>query len=208
MRKAGANIWDGPSGTVSALWLISAAFFLGGLLGCVLAFRVSGSGSEYLALYLKQFLSSAGEGLLSPPPLLLSVWETVRWPLFVFGLSFTTLGLFGIPLVFGIRGFLLSFSVSSFVRMFGTPGAWMAFLVFGIPGCLALPVLFVLGAQGWLASRALATRLLGERKRTLPYGKIYFLRCGLCACVLCVCVCLESAAVPALVAGMAGLFQL
>ena len=46
------------------------------------------------------------------PPLLISVWETIRWPLLVFGLGFTTLGLLGIPLVFSVRGFLLAFSIA------------------------------------------------------------------------------------------------
>ena len=166
-----------------------------------------GGGNDLLAEYLTSFLQSVQVQPASPP-LLISVWETIRWPLLVFGLGFTTLGLLGIPLVFSVRGFLLAFSIASFVKMFGASGALLAFVVFGVSGCIALPALFVLGVQGWIASRCLATRMLGDGRRTLPYGRLYFLRCGVCACALCVCIFLESVVVPSLLAGAAGLFPL
>lgn len=209
MRRTITKVWSVPSdGSVPALAVTSAFFFLGGLLGCALAARVGGGGSDSLALYLERFVAAAGEQTVSAPPLFSLVWETVRWPLLVFVLGFTTLGVLGIPIVFFIRGFLLAFSIASFVRMFGGAGGLLAFFVFGVSGCVALPVLFILGVQGLLASRYLATRFLGEGRRSPPYGQSYFLRCGLCAGALCVCVFLESVAVPALVAGGAKLLQL
>lgn len=209
MRRPIAKVWNVPSdGSMSALAVTSAFFFLGGLLGCILAARVGGGGSDSLILYLERFLSTAGEQTALAPPLLPLIWETVRWPLIVFVLGFTTLGLLFIPVVFSVRGFLLAFSIASFVRMFGGGGGLLAFLVFGISGCVALPVFFVLGVQGIMASRYLATRFLGETRRGSPYGKRYFLRCGVCAGALCVCVFLESVVVPALVAGGAKLLQL
>ena len=108
------------------------------------------------------------------------------------------------PLVFVVRGFLLSFAIASFVRMLGSGGALLALAVFGVPGCVGIPALFVLGVQGWEASRALGSRFLGEGRRGLPYGRSYFLRCAACAGALLVCAGLETTAVPALVSGAAG----
>lgn len=209
MRRSITKVWSMPSdGIMPALAVTSAFFFLGGVLGCILAARVGGGGSDSLAIYLKQFVTAAGGQTISQPPLLPLIWETLRWPLLIFLLGFTTLGLLGIPIVLLIRGFLLAFSIASFVRMFGSSGGLLAFLIFGVSGCVALPVLFVLAVQGILASRYLATRFLGEGRRNSPYGKRYFLRCGICAGALCVCVFLEFVVVPALVAGGTNLLQL
>lgn len=207
MRRPVAGVWDVPSaGIRPALAVIGISFFLGGLGGCILAACVEGSGGESLAAYLKGFLSAAREGTVSAPALLPLVWETVRWPLLAVLLGFTALGVLGLPLLFAMRGFLLSFSIASFVRMFGTAGSLLAFLVFGISGCVAIPTLFVLGLQSLTASRTLAGRFLGEGRRVC-YGRVFFVRCGLCACALAVGVLLEYFAVPALVSGIAGVLS-
>ena len=204
MRRLGRKIWDVPSDLATALTLLSAFFALGGVLGCTLAFQIDSGGSAGLARYVERFLTWAGTSGHTPS-LLLAAWDTVRWPLLVFLLGFTTLGLLALPAVFAVRGFLLAFAIGSFVRLFGRTGGTLAFLIFGIPECAAVPVLFILGTQSWLASRALASRVLGGGKMALPYGKRYLLRCASCAGVLCICVFLEYVVVPALTAGAAGL---
>ena len=123
-------------------------------------------------------------------------------------LGFSAVGLVGIPAVFGVRGFLLGFSIGSFVRFYGGAGGLLAALVFGVSGCVAVPVLFVLGVQSLLAARTLALRMVEERRRLLPYGRRYWLCCGVCAGGLAVCVLLEWAAVPSLVMGAARLLRL
>ncbi|MEG0764884.1 MAG: stage II sporulation protein M [Pseudoflavonifractor sp.] len=180
-------------------------FFLGGIAGCVLAAKVAGGGDESLNAYLSGFLAVAKAGELVAPSMLTLIWESMRWALLTVLLSFTALGLVGIPLLFCTRGFLLSFAIASFVRLPGGTGMLLALVVFGLSGCLAVPALFVLGAQGFSASRGFALRHLGQGRHSAPFGKNYFLRCGLCAAALCVCVLLEYLVVPALLAGMAGL---
>jgi len=77
--------------------------------------------------------------------------------------------------------------------------------VTGVQTC-ALPIsLFVLGAQGLAASARLARRTMGESRRDSPFGRAYFLRCGMCAGAFCVCILLEYLAVPTLVAWAAGI---
>lgn len=203
MRRGGGGVPDRlTEGVWPALVVSGAAFLLGGLVGCLLAAYVDGMGSDALKAYLEGFLNAAGEGAVGPPALLPTVWQVLRWPLMAAALGFTALGVLGIPILFAARGFLLSFSIAAFVRMFGDAGRLLAFLVFGVPGCVAVPVFFVLGVQGQLSARRLALRGQGEGKRSGFCGRAYLVRCGLCACALGVCVLLEYLAVPALVAGL------
>ena len=203
MRRGVIGMLDGPSaGFLPALVTVGGAFFVGGLAGCGMACWAGGLGGEALRVYLEAFLASASAGGAARPELASMVWELIRWPLLTFLLGFTALGVIGVPLLFGVRGFLLSFSITSFVRLFGGSGSLLAFLVFGISGCLAVPALFVLGVQSLMAAcRLAAGGTAGEGWRCAGYGRTYFVRCGACACALCVCMLLEYLAVPALVAG-------
>ena len=203
MRRA--DRWRMPAdGAAPFLAVAAACFFLGGLAGCLLAGSVDGSGQESLAAYVEGYLQAAQAGEASPPALAALVWETVRWPLLALLLGFTALGLLGLPLLFAARGFLLAFSIASFVRMFGGAGCLLALLVFGVGGAFTVPVLFVLGVQSLLTARTLAGRVWGEGKAAPLYGRTYWLRCGGCAAALCVCMLLDGFAVPALVSGLAG----
>lgn len=207
MRRAVAGIWDLPlAGETPALVVLSISFFLGGVAGCLLAASVDGGGGESLAAYLKGFLTVARVDGVTPPPLLPLLWEVLRWPLFAIVLGFTALGVIGLPILFSVRGFLLSFAAASFSRMFGGAGSLMAAVVFGVPGLFSIPAFFALGVQGFVIARSLAGRALGDGGRSAPIGRTCFLRCGVCAGAFCVCVLLEYLAVPAMLAGMAGLF--
>ncbi len=190
-----------------ALVVLSISFLLGAIAGCLLAGGVAEAENGTLATYVEGYLSAARSGALSVPSVLSVLWETLRWPLLTVLLAFTALGVVGIPVLFAVRGFLLSFAVASFVRVLGGAGSILAFLLFGLTGLFTVPVLFVLGAQGFTACRILASRLVGERRRTgIPYGRAYCLRCGLCFMVLIVCVCLEQTVLPALLSMVAGTF--
>ncbi len=207
MHRTVAGLWNVPDrGYLPALAVVSVCFLAGGLAGCVLAACVSGGGGESLAGYVQGFLRAAQAGELEEPALAALVWNTVRWPLMAVLMGFTAVGLLGLPVLFLVRGFLLAFSIASFVRVLGGAGCLLAVLIFGITGVVALPALFVLGVQSLTASRSLAGRVLGESRRASPYGRAYFLRCGSCAAACFVCVAMDYLAVPALVSGMAGVF--
>ncbi|WP_338049719.1 hypothetical protein [Pseudoflavonifractor phocaeensis] len=200
--------WTAGDGRLTALAVLSLCFLGGGLLGVLSAAGAEEEAAAGLASYLSAFLATAQAGTLSVPGLPAQVWSVIRWPLLVLLLGFSAVGLVGIPAVFGVRGFLLGFSIGSFVRFYGGAGGLLAALVFGVSGCVAVPVLFVLGVQSLLAARTLALRMVEERRRLLPYGRRYWLCCGVCAGGLAVCVLLEWAAVPSLVMGAARLLRL
>lgn len=142
---------------------------------------------------------------MDAPAVLSLVWSTIRWPLLALLLGFTALECWALPILFAARGFLLAFSIASFVRLFGSTGCLLAFLVFGITGAVAIPALFVLGVQSLLAARVLASRFLGggETSVSLRKGLFSALR-RVCRGAVCVCV-RSSWCVPALISGMAGL---
>ncbi len=208
MRKRIVGFWDMPQGGITpALAVLSAAFAVGALVGLLLAAQVGGEGQESLSTYLQAYLAAAKTGSAAPPEPAAVVWEAVRWPLLTLLLSFTALGAVGIPAIFAVRGFLLSFAVSSFVRIFGGAGAILAFFAFGFTGLISLPALFLLGVQGLLSAAALAGGVLlgGKGTPSLP-GRVFWMRSGLCAAALALSAGLEYWAVPALLASVAELF--
>lgn len=206
MRRAVGGTWSVPEERIlPALIIVSASFLLGGLAGCLMSTFVGGAGQESLRAYLESFLSTAQNSGAAAPALTVQLWDILRWPVLALLLGFTALGVLGLPVLFAVRGFLLAFSIAAFVRIFGSAGCLLAFLIFGVGGGFSVPALFVLGVQGLGAARTLASRFLGEGKAPSPYGRAYFLRCGGCAAALCVCVVLERFAVPALVSGAAGM---
>lgn len=194
-----------PERVLPALAVCAAFFFLGGLGGCLAACYVEGAAADSLSAYIGGFLRMAQAGGLAHPAVLGVIWNTARWPVLAVLLGFTSLGLLGLPVLFCARGFLLAFSIASFVRIFGGMGCFLAFLVFGVTGIFSVPALFVLGVQSFLAAQALAGRFWGEGRPAPAYGSAYFLRCGVCAAALVLCVVLECLAVPALVSDAAGL---
>lgn len=199
------KVWPSSGVTYAVpLLLLTALFLAGGLTGCLMASWVGGGGSDGLAEYIRSYLLTAQEGTGSTPTVPALLWDVFRYPLAVWALSFTALGLIGIPAAFAIRGFFLSFAISSFVRMFGGYGLLLAAVVFGIPGVFSIPVLFVLGCQGWLASRVLAERVSRGRRQAAPYDRLYWVRCGACAGGLLLCVWAERFVTVRLLAALAG----
>lgn len=209
MRGKGGKLWDGPERDMRLpLAVLAGCFLAGSLAGLVLAGQAGGADDGTLSALLQTFLERSAAQTPQAAPVPVLIWECFRWHLLVFVLGFTSLGLLFLPAVFALRGFSLAFAIGAFVRMFGGAGGLLAMAVFGVTGAVSLPALFVLGVQGMAASRALASRFLGESRKDLPYGRTFFLRCALCAGGLCVCVLLESTAVPAFVSGAAELLTL
>ena len=205
MRRTVAGFWWSPTIEGTPALVVTAAFFaLGALVGCLTAFRIHTGGAEALYSYLEGFLALAQEGGLSLPEFPVLLWRTFRWPLAVFLLSFTALGLLGVPLLSALRGFFLAFSVASFSRAYGHSGLTVAFLLQGIPGLLAVPTFLLLATQSFSTAYKLAGRGSGQGRRELPYGRDYFLLCGICAGILLVSLLVECYLVPILVTGWAG----
>lgn len=203
MGKRAGKVWDLPSsGAFAALLILSIAFFLGGLAGCLLAGQ---SENDTLIQYLTSYLTEIQTQGAYRPAAVSLLWELIRWPLLIVALSFTPFGLLALPAAFVFRGFLLSFAVSSFFRVYGFGGLALAFLVFGISGLIGVTVLLLLGVQGFLRSAALIGRLMGERGSAALFSRKDLPRYGICALGLLFCGLLEYFVIPELVEGLAGI---
>lgn len=189
--------WDLPSGQNGALAVLGVAFLLGGGAGCLFAALSSGAGAQELSSYLSDYLSLAdGAGL--PRNLWPVLWGQVKYLLAVLALGMTALGVLGLPLLFGLRGFLFAFSVACFCRVFGGRGLFPAFVLFGLPALLWTAALFLMGVAGLLSSLKLLRRSLGESKDPVSLDGAYWCRAGLCLGLSAAAGLLEHCVVPVL----------
>ena len=152
-----------------------------------------------VSLYLEQFLSTAQKDGLLGPDVIQFLWLSLRWPLVAIAFGFSSLGLFGIPILSAMRGFLFSFSVGTFAHMLGYRGIGVAFLLLGISGCISVPVFLLIATQSFSAAKTLASK--GQGKRETPYSKLYVLRCCLSLCLLCLGLIVEWHILPTLFSG-------
>lgn len=202
MRKAVVGSWWSPASEgVSALVVTAAFFALGGVLGQFVSAWALESGSEAVSAYLTQFLAQAQRDGLLYPDLFQFLWLSLRWPFAAFVLGFSALGLLGLPILSGLRGFLFSFSVGVLGRALGRRGLCIAFLLLGLSGLISIPVFLLVATQSFMAARGLASR--GQGKREFPYDRAYMLRCGFSALFLLVSLILEWYFVPTLLSGWA-----
>ncbi|MCI8871115.1 MAG: hypothetical protein HFF39_11395 [Lawsonibacter sp.] len=186
----------------AAVLLLGALFLAGGAAGCAAAGSIGGEAGEALREYLTLYLSLAGSGG-AEVSFGRVLWEQLCFPLFTLLLGFTALGLVGIPLLFAAKGFLFSFCVSCFCRLFGGAGLAPAVFLFGLPALLWAPALFVLGTQGVSSSFIMFRRCLGDNRAPAFLSGVYWMKCALCGGAAALCVALEYLVLPALVGASA-----
>lgn len=184
---------------------LSVCFAVGVILGCCFVGYLGEDAQTHLSAYLNGYFTVLRDGEIILPSLFSTVWELCRWPVLVFLLGFTALGVFAIPVVLCVRGFLLSFSVAVFIRLFGGVGALAALCVFGVSVFLTVPVLFLLGLSAFGTAKTLTSAFWGDGKRVNPFHTSYFARAGGCGVLLAVGVALQTWLAPALLQAVAGL---
>lgn len=159
MRKAETRVkpvsaWDGTT----QLIVLSLCFAIGALSGFF--FSYWGGNDSELSDYLRQYFQMVSQGDGAGPSLWSSIWELARWLLAALLLGSTALGAIGIPVLMGVRGFLLSYSAATLVRLFGLSGMALSLAAFGTAALIAVPVLFAVAADAFRQSLG---RLSGDR---------------------------------------------
>ena len=185
------------SGRTASLWLLAVLFLTGSIAGCMAAGLLSGG--EAAGDYLDGYLAVLEQSLVSirPAPV---VWRAVRVPLAAFLLGMTALGVLGLPVLFGVRGFCLCYACSALFRLMGARGVLVGLCLFGVTAVFWLPSLLELGMTGLACSYGLLRRVTGEGRYPLPLtaGR-YWGRCGLCFGLVLMGAVAEMLLVPALV---------
>ena len=157
---------------ITVLVLISAAFLLGGLAG----YWVEGKLST--GTYISSFLETVIDENVSVS-IGQEIWNLFRWPAWILMLRFLPLVGLSIPMLLCLRGFLLSYNISAFMR----EGLRTTILLFAPTCILTLPVLFLLSTEVLL-------RKAGEDSEGKP-GWILA-----CLLALCLCMLLDMAVIP------------
>ena len=171
--------WDLLSGQ-GGLVALALPFLLGGVAGCLLALWAGGEGAASLKEYLVDYLSLSASGPVTSVPLGQVLWSSLRNVCLALVLGLTALGVAGLPVLFGVRGFLFAFSAACLIRVFGGRGLFPAFVLFGLPALLWAPALFLLGVQSLAGAQQLLRRTWGDGRGTLPFNRGYWLRACVC----------------------------
>lgn len=187
-RSGTALKWDG----LTELALLGACFLAGTLAG--FCFSCLGEESGPLREYLLRCLTAYGAGTGFDPSLPSVLWEVFRWPLLAAVLGLTALGAVGIPVLLAARGFVLSYAVTTFARLFGLDGLAAALAAFGVTALLAVPALFV-AAHG--AFRSSLGRLSHDGPPAVSMSE-RLAALGPCAGLLVLAAALQRTVMPAL----------
>jgi len=184
-------------GSDLAMVLCCGIFLCGAILGIVAAGFIGDT--EELYGHVAGYLTQLEEGVEARPALFDTLWTTCRYHLLVVFCGFSLLGALCIPVVCGLRGFYLGFSIAAVMRALGAGGWFVAAGLFGPAAILTLPCFFLLAVQAFGASLALLRAASGGRTLPRPlYGRSYASRCALCAVILLAAVLVELYVTPRL----------
>lgn len=186
-----------PVAGLVPMLVVGGSFLAGGILGCLFGALASGEGASQLQQYLNDYVRLAGEGQVSWSAVGV-LWDHGRWLLACVLLSMTAFGVVVLPVLFGVRGFLLAFGVSCFMRFFGGVGLLSALLLFGAPALLWAPGLFLVGVQGFSGSLRLVRRRLGDQTAASGVSVAFRSSVVLGLILLVLCVILECSLLPVL----------
>ncbi|MEG2377086.1 MAG: hypothetical protein RSC43_01890 [Clostridia bacterium] len=188
---------------ISASLAILAAILLCGIVaGCITASYIGDEAGAALRSYVLNYTKTLGVipsvGELFPG----AIWNVYKYPLCTFLFGFTVLGIVLIPGAVALRGFFLSFSVATMIRLYGSSGLTLALAMFGVSSLIGIPCLLIISAQGFHAARSFARVMAGGKRviigSVFPRG--YFVIFGVCMAALFAAVLLEVFLTPKLVA--------
>ena len=134
-----------PGIHVPSMVILILLFALGLTIGCAFASFLQPETDSQLFSFLKDYFSLLNSGEGKSPSLWADFWELLRWPLLSALMGSTMFGILTAPALLLLRGFLLSYSISIFIRYFGLNGILVALVVFGIPALCSIVSLFVIG---------------------------------------------------------------
>lgn len=197
MRKAGRTL--AAEQQTGVLLVLALSFLLGGIAGCMAAKSLPTEGIAGFTKNIQGLLTAVRVDTLQGPGMLSTLGSVLKWPVLVLVLSAVPLGRVGIPALFFLRGFLLSFCISVLASA-GEGGMLLAVLMLGMGSILSVPVLFILGTQG--LSREIGSRERGGWRREPPISRLCL---GSCAVLMLGCILWERT-LPTVLSAAANLF--
>lgn len=134
------------------LAVLLVCFLVSGIFGCLLVANSGEESTASFASFLTHYATYLSAEPVLPPSFLSVLLEFFVFPVLVFLLGFSSLGILLIPAVFCVRAFLLSYTISAFFCVFGTFGSIASFALFGLHVLIAIPVSFAIGCYAYPSS--------------------------------------------------------
>lgn len=195
MKRILMKVWAVPGNTamLPVLIFLCICFIIGAIAGSVIA--ANGSDSAQIASLIADYTVSSD----------LTFWKVLinifRFPAIILLCSFCAFGAAIIPAVVAVRGFMLLFTITAFVRLFGWHGLLFSAALFGIQCLLVLPCMLILSAQGVISASLLFSLASSKGKKLSGsvFSGPYFFRVLICVGVLLLCTLVEMFITPSLV---------
>lgn len=173
-RNNGVRIWSLPASPATLPWLLlPLAFLLGGGLGHLMA----GLGGTQLTSLLERYSASCLARGAEEAELLPLLWRCLKPLLLALVLSFSALGVLGLPLLLGVQGFRAGYAFSGLARTWGVSGLASAALRTGAEHFILLALLLAVSIPGWARAWELSTQTRLSRRTAPGYGRRCCLFC-------------------------------
>ena len=199
--KIKANILSGSIHNerfLPAAVLLAAVFICGAIVGSTCAAGLSADSGEKLADVLFGYCSAAGEGALIPsfPAILI---RCLAGPMLIWLMGFTAFGVATIPVTIATKGFMLGYTLSILLRLFGARGALFALAFFSAEFFIIMPCVMIVSVFALFFSGSICLRIRdsGKEHSDMPV-RAYFLLAGISVILLVVAALAEYMVLPGL----------
>ncbi|MDR0862924.1 MAG: stage II sporulation protein M [Oscillospiraceae bacterium] len=162
---------------------LCSALFLGGCAAGIIGAGLIPSGGAISAQLGELFVNSAVSRSY-----LMSLWSVSRYVLAALLLGLTLPGVALVPLLAGVRGFFLCYSVSAIVRAMGTAGIAPALALFAPTAVITIPCFFAASVWAFDMSHELLLLAAHRSARSARRGfltMLLFIASALCVAALC-----------------------
>lgn len=153
------------NGTSAYMALMVICLFMGLVFGCVF---VINSNHIPFANFLNLEITSISTGATENYSFFNTFFTMAKYPIIVFVLGFTAFGQILIPAAVFIKGFMLSFSISTLIGSIGKSGVFIALSMFGFQSLISIPCLLVVSTLSFETSKAFASVLA---RQTVPNSR-------------------------------------
>lgn len=188
-------------GIPASIALMTAVFLCGVVAGCVTAATVDTSSGQTLSEYITSYLEGMTPVHEYGSLFLSTLFNYLKYPVLSFLFGFTALGVLCVPAVVCVRGFFLSFSVTTVIRMFGYKGLLVALSMFGFSSFITISCLLIISAFAMCAAISFLRFMLNKKRYVigsiLPVG--YFTVFGFCAVIMIISAALDAFITPSLI---------
>lgn len=168
-KRRRIRVWMFPKvGTDNGLLLLGVCFVFGSLIGTLLVARFWTGGEASVSQYLNEWALGLEEIQRQSFDWLTDLVHHLRFPVAVLLFGFVPIGVGAIPVLFFVRGVLISFTVSSFLKLYAWRGMAATLLLYGPAELAGLLLQFVVGVRAlrMAQERAFSTGITRRSRQT------------------------------------------